>query len=315
MTTRKASPEVIADEPADTRKATGRKVVAKKAAAAPAKATRARKATNPAEGTTQPQPSETHRSTAGTQPDETHQSRAGTQPGETHQSRAETQPDETQRSTAEAELRALLARVLDHPGFAPELLALTAVETLGPRAGVWARRLREIYPLADGDGLARLATRRFVRQAAVGGAGAAFAGAFAPVVELAVVLWSQANLVLHVAAAYDRDPAHPERAAELLVLAQVHPDLTSARTALAAARTADGPSEAPGPRAAEAAWRLAAPLTAQAGGWLALRLVSRLLPGAAPLAAAAGDAAAAQRLAARATATYRPPRPPSPPRG
>ncbi|WP_341718131.1 hypothetical protein QQG74_30890 [Micromonospora sp. FIMYZ51] len=211
----------------------------------------------------------------------------------------------------ESELRALVARVRDHPGFAPELLALTAVEALGPPAGAWARRLRETYPQADGDGLARLATQRFVRQAAIGGASAALAGAFAPAVELAAVLWSQANLVLHLAAAYDRDPAHPERAAELLVLTQVHPDLTSARMALAAARAADGPAEAPGPRAVEAAWRLAAPLTAQASGWLALRLVSRLIPGAAVLAAAAGDSAAAQRLAARAIASYRPPRRPS----
>ncbi|MEV6813737.1 hypothetical protein [Micromonospora sp. NPDC051296] len=203
----------------------------------------------------------------------------------------------------------LVARVLDHPGFAPELLALTAVEALGPRADEWARRLRETYPAAGGDGLARLASRRFVRQAGIGGATAALAGAFAPVVELAAVLWSQANLVLHLAAAYDRDPTHPDRAAELLVLTQVHPDEASARSALAAARVADGPDEQPGARAAEAAWRLAAPLAAQAGGWLALRLASRLLPGAAVLAAAAGDAAAAQRLAARATHTYRPPHP------
>ncbi|MBQ1012097.1 hypothetical protein KBX53_14270, partial [Micromonospora sp. M51] len=60
------------------------------------------------------------------------------------------------------------------------------------------------------------------------------------------------------------------------------------------------------PRAAEAAARLAAPLTALAGGWVALRLVARLLPGAAVLAAALGDAAAADRLAARAVAVYRP---------
>ncbi|WP_233559104.1 hypothetical protein [Micromonospora radicis] len=213
------------------------------------------------------------------------------------------------RRTPESELRALVARVLDHPGFAPELLALAAVDALGPRADGWARRLREMYPDASADGLARLAGQRFVRQAAVGGASAALAGVFAPVVELVTVLWSQANLVLHLAAAYGRDPAHPDRAVELLVLTQVHPDAASARSALAAARAAgEGPGEEPGPRAVEAAWRLAAPLTAQAGGWLALRLVSRLLPGAAALAAAAGDSAAAQRLAARTTASYRPPR-------
>ncbi|MFI7077582.1 hypothetical protein ACIBO1_09850 [Micromonospora sp. NPDC049903] len=206
------------------------------------------------------------------------------------------------------DLRMLVVRVLDHPGYAPELLALTAVEALGPGAAAWARRLRQRYPEADGDGLARLAGQRFVRQAGVGGATASLAGAFAPVVELAAVLWTQANLVLHLAAAYGRDPADPERAVELLVLAQVHPDEASARSALAAARAADGPGEQPGPRAAEAAWRLAAPLAAQAGGWLALRWASRVLPGAALVTAAVGDSAAAQRLASRAVAAYRPPR-------
>ncbi|MFI7519553.1 hypothetical protein [Micromonospora globbae] len=206
------------------------------------------------------------------------------------------------------DLRAITARVLDHPGFAPELLALAAVEALGPGAGAWAERLRMAYPDATPDGVARLATRRFVRLAGAGGATAALAGVLAPLAELAAVLWTQANLVLHLAAAYGRDPAHPDRAAELLVLTQVHPDGSSARTALEAARALDGPGEAPWPRAAEAAWRLAAPLAAQAGGWLALRLASRLLPGAAVLAAAAGDAAAAERLAARAITAYRPPR-------
>ncbi|WP_278187485.1 hypothetical protein [Micromonospora sp. R77] len=53
---------------------------------------------------------------------------------------------------------------------------------------------------------------------------------------------------------------------------------------------------------------MAAPLAAQAGGWLGLRLASRLLPGAAALAAAAGNTAAAERLAARAVGAYRPAR-------
>ncbi|MFB9851742.1 hypothetical protein ACFFMR_15300 [Micromonospora andamanensis] len=210
--------------------------------------------------------------------------------------------------TPESDVRVHVARMLDHPGFAPELLALTAVEVLGPGAAQWVRRLRELYPGAGADGLARLATRRFVRQAGVGGAGAALTGVFAPVVELAAVLWSQANLVLHLAAAYGHDPAHPDRAAELLTLTQVHPDVASAGSAVAAARAAQGPAEEPGLRAMEAAWRLAAPLAAQAGGWLALRLASRLLPGMAALTAAAGDSAAAERLAARAVTRYRPQR-------
>ncbi|MFF4877520.1 hypothetical protein [Micromonospora sp. NPDC000668] len=207
--------------------------------------------------------------------------------------------------TPESELRAVTARLLDHPGFAPELLALAAVRSLGPAAADWAERLRTRYPDAPADGLARLATRRFVRSAGAGGAVAALAGLFAPLAELTSVLWTHSNLVLHLAAAYGQDPAHPDRAAELLVLTQVHPDTASARAALAAARAAGDPADGTWARAAEAAWRLAAPLTAQAGGWLALRLASRLLPGAAVLATALGDAAAADRLAARAVAVYR----------
>ncbi|WP_444949300.1 hypothetical protein [Micromonospora ureilytica] len=210
--------------------------------------------------------------------------------------------------TPESELRAVAARVLDHPGFAPELLALAAVRALGPGAAGWAAGLRTRYPDASADGLARLATRRFVRSAGAGGATAALAGFFAPLAELAAVLWTHSELVLHLAAAYGKDPTHPDRAVDLLVLTQVHPDRASAAAALAGAETAGDPVEGAWPRAAEAAWRLAAPLTAQAGGWVALRLVARLLPGAAVLAAALGDAAAADRLAARAVAVYRPAR-------
>ncbi|MET7948261.1 hypothetical protein [Micromonospora sp. NPDC005324] len=210
--------------------------------------------------------------------------------------------------TPESELRAVAARVLDHPGFAPELLALAAVRAFGPGAALWALGLRTRYPDASADGLARLATRRFVRSAGAGGATAALAGFFAPLAELATVLWTHSELVLHLAAAYGKDPTHPDRAVDLLVLTQVHPDRVSAAAALAAAESAADPIEGAWPRAAEAAWRLAAPLTAQAGGWAALRLVARLLPGAAVLAAALGDSAAADRLAARAVAVYRPDR-------
>ncbi|WP_229399268.1 EcsC family protein [Micromonospora okii] len=206
--------------------------------------------------------------------------------------------------TAGVGLRATAARVLDQPGFAPELLALAAVRTLGPDAREWARRHRAAYPEATADGLARLATRRYVRLARAGGATAALAGAFAPVAELAAALWAQAGLVLHLAAAYGRDPADPERAVELLVLTGVHPDQADARAALAAAEAAAGAVDQPWPRVVEGARRLAAPL----GAWLGVRWAARLVPGAAVLAGAAGGSAAAERLAARAVATYRPPR-------
>ena len=96
---------------------------------------------------------------------------------------------------------------------------------------------------------------------------------------------------------------------------RVHPDAASARAALSAAQAAaeeaaraeSGAGDPSWGRVAEAAWRLATPLAAQASGWFALRLASRLLPGAAPLVAAADDAAAAERLAARTIAAYREP--------
>ncbi|MEV6514151.1 hypothetical protein AB0M37_00020 [Micromonospora chalcea] len=208
--------------------------------------------------------------------------------------------------TPEKGWRAVGPQLRDHPGFAPELLALAAVDALGPRARDWVAQVRRAYPEADADGVARLATRRFVRMAGTGGALAAGAGMFAPVAELAAVLWTQANLVLHLAAAYGRDPAHPDRAAELLVLTLVHPDDGTARAALAAALAADEPADGPWGRTAQAAWRLATPVAAQAGGWLGLRLAARLLPGAAALAAATGGTATAERVAARAVARYRP---------
>ncbi|WP_329106029.1 hypothetical protein OG792_34325 [Micromonospora sp. NBC_01699] len=197
-------------------------------------------------------------------------------------------------------------RLFEHPGFTPELLALAAVRTFGPTAEAWSARTRGSYPTATTDGLARLVTTRFVRLAGAGGAASAAAGLFAPLAELAVVSWTQAELVLHLAAAHGLDPTHPERAVDLLVLTQVHPDDRSARDALDAAIAATPDGDGGGlHRLAEAGWRLAAPLTAQAGGWVLLRLAARLLPGAAMLAAAAGDSAAAQRLAARAVTRYR----------
>ncbi|AVT30866.1 hypothetical protein C6361_16795 [Plantactinospora sp. BC1] len=213
---------------------------------------------------------------------------------------------------------------------------------MGPEARAWADWVRATYPGATADGLVRLATRRYVRLAATGAALSTVTGLLAPLAELAAVTWAQAGLVLHLAAAHGHDPTGPERAADVLVLTRVHPDLASARAALAAAEAAiaegghdpdrataatppatdntlpttddasnedeedaDADVDAELGRLVEAGWRLGAPIVARTANWLVLRLAVRRLPGAITLAAAMLGSADTERLAARAVGYYR----------
>ncbi|MFB9234497.1 hypothetical protein ACFFWC_02925 [Plantactinospora siamensis] len=196
-------------------------------------------------------------------------------------------------------------RVLDRPDRAAELLAQAAVELVGPRARDWAARTREAYPAAGPDGLARLASRRYTRLAGAGALLATATGLLAPVAELAAVAWAQAGLILHLAAAYDRDPTDPERVVDLLVLTGAHPDAASARDALGGSDRRPGVGDQPVRRLLEGGRRIAAPFAAQSSGWMALRLAARGIPGGGPLTAAAANADATQRLAARAAAHFR----------
>ncbi|MDQ7910755.1 hypothetical protein RB614_40310 [Phytohabitans sp. ZYX-F-186] len=185
-------------------------------------------------------------------------------------------------------------------------MALAAVRAIGPQARDWAALTRATYPAATADGLARLATRRFVRMAGAGGAVSAAFGLLTPVAELTATAWAQAALVLHLAAAYEHDPLDDERAVDLLVLLGVHASAEAARAALAEATATDLEDDGPPAlRAAEAAWRLAMPLSGQSRGWLAVRMFARRLPGVVPVTAAAGAAAAVERLGYRARARYR----------
>ncbi|WFE25937.1 hypothetical protein O7623_21575 [Solwaraspora sp. WMMD791] len=200
-------------------------------------------------------------------------------------------------------------QVLARPTYAPELLALTAVDRIGPAARDWVARLRSDYPAAGDDALARLAARRFTRYAGAGAVAAGAAGLLGPAMELATLGWAQAALTLHVSAAYGHDPTDRQRAAELLVLTGVHPDVDAARTALAAAQRPaaddDGDPVARWSGGAQRLAELAGGLSG--GGWALLRLPARLLPGARALVACTGDTLVMQRLAARATALYRRP--------
>ena len=193
------------------------------------------------------------------------------------------------------------AKLVADPGHAPELLALAAVQTVGPRASEWARRIRESYPGATDAGLARLAAAQFTRFGSVGSLFAAVAGSYASIALLGAAALTQAELILHLAAAYGLDPADEERAVDLLVLTRVHPDRATAEAAIARAKQ---PAYEEGGLTA-AAGRLGRVIVTRTGGWTGVRLASRFFPGASLVAATLTMHAATETVAHRANAYYR----------
>jgi uncharacterized protein (DUF697 family) len=129
----------------------------------------------------------------------------------------------------------LWSRMKADPQYAPEHLALEAVRRLGPEAAEWAARTRAERPGLTPDELAALAVKRFTTLARLSGALSGVAGLPGAVVDVGVLAWTQARMVLHLAAAYGVDPAATERATDLLVLQGVHKVAATARTALGVA--------------------------------------------------------------------------------
>ena len=207
----------------------------------------------------------------------------------------------TDMANAQPEHTEAWARLIADPGHSPELLALAAVQTMGPRAQEWAVRTREAYPNASPDGIARLASQQFVRFGTVSSVFAAVAGSYAPITLLGAAALAHAELSLHVAAAYGLDPADPARAADLLVLTRVHPTREDAEAALAAARE----HSYEGSGITDAAWRLGRMVAVHAGGWTVLRAANRFFPGTSLLTAVLTSRAAARTVAARANLFYR----------
>lgn len=193
------------------------------------------------------------------------------------------------------------AALIADPVHGPELLAVAATQTIGPRAIQWASRTRAAYPGATPDALARLAVRQFTRFGSVSSIFAAIAGSYAPVALLGAAAFTHAELALHVAAAYGLDPTDRERAVDLLVLTRVHPGREDAEAALAAAE--QHAYEQTG--LTDATWRLGRMLAAQAGGWAAVRVVNHFFPGTSLLVATLTSRGAARSMAARATVHYR----------
>jgi hypothetical protein len=193
------------------------------------------------------------------------------------------------------------AALIADPGHSPELLAVAATQTIGPRAREWAGRTRAAYPGATPDAVARLAVQQFTRFGSVSSVFAAVAGSYAPIALLGAAAFTHAELALHVAAAYGLDPTARERAADLLVLTRVHPSREDAEAALAEAEQHSYENTG----LTDATWRLGRMIATQIGGWAAVRGVNHFFPGTSLLAATLTSRGAARAMAARATYFYR----------
>ncbi|GIJ77641.1 EcsC protein family protein [Micromonospora phaseoli] len=219
------------------------------------------------------------------------------------------------RSTAgggatEAPPATLWDRMRQDPQYAPEHLALEAVRRLGPEAAQWARQARAEQPEATAETLAEQAVRRFVNRARLSGAVSGAAGLPGAVIDVGVLAWTQARMVLHVAAAHGVDPTHPDRAADLLILQKVHKVAESARLALgvAAGRERAGALFGGGGQPAplgRVMLRLGVRLAQMAGVRAAKRVVAKVVPGAAIVFGTWANSSATKNLAERSRNLYR----------
>ncbi|MEH0937010.1 EcsC family protein [Micromonospora psammae] len=209
----------------------------------------------------------------------------------------------------EAPPATLWDRMRDDPQYAPEHLALEAVRRLGPEAAQWVVRARAERPDLSAEDLAEQAVRRFVNRARLSGAVSGAAGLPGAVIDVGVLAWTQARLVLHVAAAYGIDPVHPDRATDLLVLQKVHKVTESARLALgvAAGRERAGALFGHGAQQplGRVMLRLGVRLAQMAGVRAAKRMVAKVVPGAAIVLGTWANSSATKDLAERARALYR----------
>jgi hypothetical protein len=190
----------------------------------------------------------------------------------------------------------IFSKVAADPGHAPELLALAAVQSIGPRAKEWAKRTREAYPKATDAAVARLAADQFTRFTSPTSIVTALTGSYAPSTLIATTALTHARVILHVAAAYGIDPTDEARAADLLVLTRIQPSREDAEAALAAARRKQA--------ATDTVKRIARMVATNAAGWVAVKLVSRYFPGTSLLAAALVSRSSARNMAERATTYY-----------
>jgi hypothetical protein len=195
------------------------------------------------------------------------------------------------------------------PQYAPEHLALEAVRRLGPEAQRWADRTRAQNPGLTPDALGHLAAKRFTNHARLSGAVSGATGLPGAVVDVGVLAWTQARMVLHMAAAYGVDPANPDRATDLLVLQRVHKAAETARLALGVAAGRERASRlfaTAGDRPLSGVmFKLGVKLAQMAGIRAAKHMFAKVIPGAAMVLGTWANSAATKDLAGRTREHYR----------
>ena len=203
----------------------------------------------------------------------------------------------------------LWARMKADPQYAPEHLALEAVRRLGPEAQRWAERARTDNPAVTADDLAQAVVKRFTNYARLSGAVSGAAGLPGAVVDVGVLAWTQARMVLHIAAAYGTDPADPDRATDLLVLQRVHKAAETARMALGVAAGRERASRlfatAGNQPISGVMFKLGVKLAQMAGIHAAKRMFAKVIPGAAVVLGTWVNSAATKDLAKRTRELYR----------
>jgi uncharacterized protein (DUF697 family) len=199
------------------------------------------------------------------------------------------------------------------PEYAPEHLALEAVTRLGPKMVAELEKLMGQNPGAPADALANMIVYRYVNQSRLSGAVGGAVPIAGALLDVGVLAWTQARMVLMLAANYGVDPAHPDRAVDLLVLQGIHKYTQTARTALAVARGRENieallPSERPEMR--KVLVRLALKLAQMAGVRAVKKMAAKLIPGAGIILGGVTNGNATRALGGRAVTMYR--RPPMP---
>ncbi len=194
----------------------------------------------------------------------------------------------------------LWSRMKADPQYAPEHLALEAVRRLGPEAAEWAARTREERPEITPDELATLAAKHFTALARLSGALSGVTGLPGAVVDVGVLAWTQARMVLHIAAAHGVDPAAGERATDLLVLQRVHKVAESARTALGVAAGRERASRFFADSQGGTLVKLSLKLARMAGVRAARKVFAKVVPGAGVILGTWVNSAATRDLARRA---------------